>query len=151
VLVFSVFCLNHDFHKIKKINRIFSFSTETQSSQSCTEIIYNHNRIIQKHRHCGLNPQSPDYNALNKEIAGQARNDGGGNNLENPKNLTKIKVQTKSDKPPSFPPKGGGFCPLGQLGNGSGYLHKRYKRASLPPSGGMRGAWVRGGDKRKRK
>ena len=27
-------------------------------------------------RHCGFNPQSPDYNALNTGIAGQARNDG---------------------------------------------------------------------------
>jgi len=29
----------------------------------------------QKSRHCGLNPQSPANNALNKGIAGQARND----------------------------------------------------------------------------
>jgi len=48
-------------------------------------------------RHCGFNPQSPEYNALNTGIAGQARNDEEKNNLENPKNLTKIKVQTKED------------------------------------------------------
>ena len=48
-------CLNHDFHKIKKIDKIFSFSTEN------TE---NH-RVTQRY------------------------------NLANPKNLMKIKVQTK--------------------------------------------------------
>ena len=48
------FCLNHDFNKIFKMNRINS----TQQ------------------RHCGLDPQSPTNNAYRREIAGQARNDG---------------------------------------------------------------------------
>jgi len=80
-------CQNHDFGKINKISKIENTPQ----------------------RYCGFNPQSPAYNALNKGVAGQARNDehrrdgacpvptiDNKNNLDNPENLDKIVVQTKT-------------------------------------------------------
>jgi len=56
--------LNHDFDKISKINMIKIFSTETQSSQSCTE----NNNLV--------NPENLNkITVQDNEIAGQARND----------------------------------------------------------------------------
>jgi len=37
VVVCLCFCLNHDFNKIYVINRINTFSTETQRTPSCTD------------------------------------------------------------------------------------------------------------------
>ena len=39
-------------------------------------------RLQYIHRHCGLDPQSPANNAINNEIAGQARNDGSGISID---------------------------------------------------------------------
>ena len=62
-------CLNHDFNKIKKIDRIKVLSTETQRTQSYTEVFQ---------KGSGLKAQNilAWGNALRYEIAGQARNDG---------------------------------------------------------------------------
>ena len=60
------FCLNHDFNKIFKMNKINIFSTETLRTQSCTEkIILNHSIHINHSSDKIVQTKSSDKREIN--------------------------------------------------------------------------------------
>ena len=106
---YFVNCLNHDFNKIFKMNKINIFSTETLRTQSCTEkIILNHSiHINHSSDRIMTSPQPPPKEGVTA--------------------------------PPQPSPKGREHLPAGQLGMRQCYLHYGLGCGTFPSFGGVRG------------